>query len=213
MNPQLTYQQILDSQHAILADLLEHRGPLEAIRVSGDTLIEKWQALLAIVIPAQIRVATTYGFEGDQAGLSAFNEQLMAHTENDQALQRVNRQKWELLLQHAFGTQQLKPLSLDQAQNLTEEIAHSMTSESCLTEVDQLSQTFEPTLTLTEKRQQLLTLLFPCLLSAMERYGFEGEIGFVQAQAALHDHYQDPIVKGHFQRAQQVFFGRAGLID
>jgi hypothetical protein len=39
------------------------------------TLMEKWQELLQVILPIQIDVIKTHNFEGNQAGLSKFNEE------------------------------------------------------------------------------------------------------------------------------------------
>ncbi len=49
-------------------------------------------------------------------------------------------------------------------------------------------------------------------MSVMAKHGFEGEIGYIQAQRALMDYFSDPLIKELSNKAQMTVFKRAGLL-
>lgn len=62
------------------------------------------------------------------------------------------------------------------------------------------------------KRQALLQVLLPLHMSVIEKHGFMGEEGYVQAQRALMDFYHVPELMEGANLAQKVIFQRAGVM-
>jgi len=208
----LDAKQMYESQKQIFDLIKSQQEALEKIRNSDTSLINRWQNLLEVVLPAQVEVIKSLGFSEDQSGLSNYNEQFMKRAVEDQALRDLNEEKWSFLLEIAFGVKQQRKISLQDAQNLIEEIATAMTSEEFLQEVDQVVEKIDQKAPMVVKRQTILAVLQPLHLSIMAKHGFEGEEGYVQAQRALVDYYYDPVVMERANHAQDVFLKRANLV-
>jgi hypothetical protein len=125
----------------------------------------------------------------------------------------LNTQKWLFIFDKAFGITEFKEISLQKAQSLIEEIAEEMTSEAFLVQIDQVINSLKPNASLIEKRQAVLTILFPLHMSIMTRHGFDGETGYIQAQRAIMDYYHDPLIAQRAAYAQSIVFKRAQLIQ
>jgi hypothetical protein len=102
---------------------------------------------------------------------------------------------------------------LQEAESLISEIAREMTSEFFLAQIDSVIHSLPPNASLIEKRQAVLTILFPLHMSVMARHGFEGETGYIQAQRATMDYYYDPLISLKAAHAQAIVFKRAQFHD
>lgn len=210
---QLTDEQLFAAQIEIFQQLMMQESSLQAIRLSNRPLVEKWQQFLQIVLPVQTRVVQTYSLSSDQSGISHFHQQYMQRAAQNTALFDLNKRKWLFLFEHAFGVTEYKDISLEEARVFLADIADQMTSESFLQKIDGAVANLGEGAGLVEKRKALLTELFPLHMSIMEKYGFAGEKGYIQAQRAFIDHYFDPQILECVNRAQRVVFQRAGLLS
>lgn len=204
--------EMMEAQKEILVLLKQKEETLLEIRGSQDSLIEKWQRFLGVILPIQIMVIRKHGYPGNQKGLAEFNQKLMSEATQNPELENINREKWLYLFDKAFGLNEVKTLTLEQAQNLTREIADAMTAEPFLQKVDGVIQSLGAEGSMLERRQRLLEVLLPVQIEVMSRYGFEGEEGYVQAQRAMMDYFYDPIVIEEAQRAQETLFKRAKMM-
>jgi hypothetical protein len=212
MNPNLTAEQLRAAQTEIFDNLKGRQAQLEQIRGLNIPLMEKWARFLIIILPIQLRVIKALGFDDNQAALSNFNEQFIRQAEEDPSLRELNNQKWKFLLEKAFGVTEFKELSLEEARTMIEEITEEMTSDAFLEKLDAAVASLKDPNSLIEKRQLLLSMLFPLQMSVMEKHGFAGEKGYVQAQRALMEFHYDPIISGHATRAQTTVFKRIKLL-
>jgi hypothetical protein len=183
----------------------------EALKTLTGSLMEKWQQLLQIVLGAQLEVMKRHGLITDQATLSRFNDAYAQRALTSAALAALNKEKWLFLFDKAFGIREFKELSLAEARRLTADIVDAMTAPSLLQKVDARIEALPPSASLIERRQAVLTVLFPLHLSIMAKYGFAGEEGYIQAQRALMDYYSDPEIAQSASRAQAIVFRRARL--
>ena len=208
----LSTEQLLTIQKDIFDKIQLNEHKLLLIREKSGSLIEKWQELLQVILPIQMDVIKTYNLGDHQQGLLKFNEEYGSRAPTSTALRELNTQKWLFIFDKAFGITEFKEISLQEAQSLIEEIAEEMTSETFLTQVDDVISSLNPDATLVEKRQAVLTILLPSHMSVMSRHGFAGETGYIQAQRAIMDYYSDPFIAQRAAYAQSLVFKRAQLI-
>jgi len=211
MNLANDMQNLIQAQLEIFEALKLEVTRLQEIRSVEKSLIEKWQMFLEIILPIQINVVQKYGFQGDQQGLSSFNEKYLKYSEQENTLWELNEQKWLFLFEHAFGLNEIRKLSLDEATALLKDIFTAMISESFLKKVDEVMARCDDAATMLEKRQALLEVLLLLHMSVMEKHHFIGEKGYLQAQRALMDYYHIPELMKGANYAQKVLFERAGL--
>lgn len=207
----LTIDQVFDIQQDIFDQLEERQADLGRIRDSEETIVIRWQALIGTILPIQIEVIANYGFSADQQGLSLFNDKLMKFNNEHIELRKLNEKKWEYLLEKAFGLTKFRKIELKQAQDLICEIADEMESEEFLNSVDQIRSLFSHDLSMVDRRKHLLEIIFPLHKRIMEKHGFLGDKGYVEAQRAIMDYYYDPVIMERATRAQHTVFRRAGL--
>lgn len=207
----LTMDQVFDIQAEIFDNLKGREKDLIRIRESEEPIIVRWQAFIGTVLPIQIEVVARHGFSADQAGLSSFNNKLMKFNQEHAELRKINEKKWEYLLDKAFGVTNFRKITLKDAQDLIGEIADSMVSESFLEKVDQVKKLFGEELSMVDKRKHLLEIIFPLHMQIMEKHGFIGDTGYVEAQRAIMDFYYDPMIMKKAIKAQHTVFQRAGL--
>lgn len=203
--------ELIEAQTEIFALLKQKEEQLIAIRNSEEPLIEKWQKFLGVILPIQIMVIRKHGYAGNQKGLAEYNEKLVKESETNAELKKLNEDKWIYLFKTAFGMNEVKTITLEDAQKMTREIADAMTSEEFLQKIDEVMSTLKDG-SMIEKRQRLLDVLLPAQMEVMERYGFPGEEGYIQAQRAMMDYFFDPVVIEEAQRAQDTIFKRAKLM-
>lgn len=205
--------QLISIQNEIYRQIKLNEHKLLKIKEKTCSLMEKWQDLLQVILPIQMDAIKAYSLGDGQAGLSKFNEAYAHAALDSSTLRELNTKKWLLIFDKAFGMTEYREISLGQAQSLIKEIREEMTSEPFLLEVDQAIHSLESGASMVEKRQAVLTILFPLHMSVMRRHGFEGEKGYVQAQRAIMDYYHDPEISKMAAQAQSVVFKRAQLIS
>jgi hypothetical protein len=210
---QLSTEQLLTIQNEIYNRIQLNKHKLLFIRERSGSLIEKWQELLQVILPIQMDVIKAYSLGDNQVGLSKFNEEYARCSSKSTALCKLTTQKWLFIFDKTFGITEFKEISLQEAQSLTVEIAEEMTSETFLAQIDHAINALKPDASLIEKRQLVLTILFPLHMSVMARHGFDGETGYIQAQRAIMDYYHDPLIAQKAAYAQSVVFRRAQLIQ
>ncbi|CCB89964.1 protein C10 [Simkania negevensis] len=203
--------ELVQAQTEIFALLKQKEEQLSKIRASAEPLIEKWQKFLGVILPIQIMIIRKYGYAGNQKGLAEFNEKLVKEAQTNPELKKLNEDKWLYLFKTTFGLKEVKSISLEEAQKMTSEIADAMTSEEFLQKIDEVMSNIQEG-SMLERRQRLLDVLLPVQMEVMERYGFPGEEGYVQAQRAMMDFFFDPVVIEAAQRAQDTIFKRAKLM-
>ena len=203
---------MLEAQKEIFALLKQKEEDLTKIRNSQDPLVEKWQRFLGVILPIQIMVIRKYDYAGNQKGLAEYNQQLIEESKQDPELKKLSDDKWLYLFETTFGLNELKTMTLEDAQKMTREVADAMTEESFLQEIDRVVGSLKEG-SMIEKRQRLLDVLLPVQMKVMERYGFVGEAGYIQAQRAMMDYFFDPEVVAEAQRAQDTIFKRAKLMS
>ena len=203
--------EMIEAQQEMLVLLKEKEENLVQIHQAKDSLIEKWQRFLGVILPVQIMVIRKHGYAGNQKGLSEFNERLMNELGSDPELKKINDAKWVFLFEKTFGMSEVKTMTLEEAQNLTRDIADAMGDESFLKEVDTAVASMNEA-PMLERRQKLLDVLLPIQMGVMAQHGFIGEEGYVQAQRAMMDYFYDPVVVSEAQRAQETLFKRAKMM-
>lgn len=210
--PKLTKETILSAQKKII-EILKMRTPdFVKIRESQESIAVRWQAFIGVVLPAQLEAIKDLGFAHDQSGLMEFNRQVTHESAEDRDLQKINCDKWAFLLAAAFGITQAPTIDLNTARALVTDIADAMTVNCFLEKVDDLKESFSKEASMLDKRQALLEVIVPVHMLIMQRYGFEGDLGYIKAQRALVDFYHDPVIKEQSIKAQQIVFARAGLL-
>jgi hypothetical protein len=205
-------EQLLTIQKETLAKLRALQDALAALRNHPGSLVEKWQQLLQIVLGAQLDVMKRHDLITDQTTLSRFNDAYAQRAQDSAELATLNKEKWLFVFDKVFGIREFKELSLSDARLLIADIVDAMTAPTFLQTVDASVAALPLSASLIERRQAVMTVLFPLHLSVMAKHGFPGEEGYIQAQRALMDHYSDPIIAQSASRAQAVVFRRARLI-
>ncbi len=213
MDEYLDTEQLLTIQNEIYKKIQLNEDKLRFIKDKSSSLIEKWQELLQVILPIQMDVIKAYNLGDNQSGLSKFNAEYTRCSPESVALSELNKEKWLFIFDKTFGGIEFKEISLQEAQKLIEEIAQEMTSETFLTQIDRVIISLKPEASLIEKRRAVLTILIPLHISVMGRHGFNGEVGYIQAQRAIMDYYHDPQIAQRAAHAQSVVFRRAQLIQ
>jgi hypothetical protein len=206
--PLFTIEQLFIIQNEIYHRIQLDAHKLLLLKESQGSVMEKWQKLLQIILPIQMDVLQTPHLEN---GLTQFNAAYARSLPESPALRDLNTRKWLFIFEKAFGITEFKEISLQQAQSLIAEIATEMASEVFLAQIDNTIASLSPDASLIEKRQAILTVLFPLHLSVMARYGFEGMTGYIQAQRAIMDYYHDPLIAQKASEAQSIVFRRAKI--
>lgn len=199
---------LLQAQQKIVQSLKQHESEVHCIRNHQGNLIEKWQDFLGVILPIQMAVIQDYGYAPNLDGLQAFNaDYIKASTENAE-LKAINEQKWQFLFEKAFGLTETKQIDLETARKIIDDIAEVMTSSAFLKRLEDVVSALPGEPGILEKRQALLTILLPAHMSVMEKYGFQGEAGYIQAQHALMDHMGDADIQEKSHHAQAVVFDK-----
>ena len=210
--PKLNREIIISAQNKIM-ELLKAKEPdLIKIRESDQSIAIRWQAFIGVVLPTQLQAIKGLGFAEDQLGLMEFNRQVIQASAEDRELEKINCDKWDFLLEKAFGVTEAPRIDLKTARALVTDITQAMTVEFFLEKIDKLKEGFSKEASMLDKRQELLEIIVPVHKLIMERYGFLGDLGYVKAQRALVDFYHDPVIQEQSIKAQQTVFARANLL-
>lgn len=208
----LSIEQIKDVQLSIISAIKASLKDFEQIRALASPVINQWQAFIGLMLPIQQKAIQLYSFSGDQQGLTAFNHLLAKHLDNPEVRQ-LNQEKWDIALSAAFGIKKDKNINLSEAQMIICEIADTLTSNDSLAKFDKLSLQFDESLSMVEKRQRALEIILPMQMNVFSKYGFEGQQGYLIAQACLVEHYHDPIISAKANEAMSLIFSKLGLIN
>lgn len=204
--------QFVTIQNEIFQKMQSHEQRLIAIQQSTASLFERWQNLLQVILPIQLEVIQTHQIGDDQSGLSRFNEEYTKMAASSAVLLDLNKKKWLFIFEKAFNITEFKEIFLEEAQRLIADIGEAMNSEAFLKKIDNITNTFHQNSSLLERRQAILKVLLPLHMSVMAKHGFEGEIGYIQAQRAIMDYYYDPQIARDAAHAQSILFHRAKLV-
>ena len=95
---------------------------LSAVRNAPDTMT-KWNGANATLAQATLQVLPQLGFTQDMPGLQAYTEAFATHMRDEQpetrqALERINEQKWAVILRHAFGCDPAPPIELSSVEKV-----------------------------------------------------------------------------------------------
>lgn len=203
-------EQLLEIQNTIINGIKAEQKTLNSLRDGEQNIVEKWHDFLGVMLPIQMETIKAYGYDADQTGLSDFNEQLTAACLEDEELKTMNQDKWHFIFKEAFGVDNVPELSGEQARDLVKKIADAMMSDEFLNEVKESIAEMEEN-SLIARRQKLITLLLPLHQSVIESHGYEGDLGYVQAQKGLIDHYSDPVIIELSNKAQATVFEACGI--
>lgn len=206
----VSIDELFEIQRNILEGIKHQKEALHALQNNQQTIIEKWHDFLGILLPIQMESIQPYGFSTDQLGLSDFNEQLVEAQQSNEELNAINQEKWQFIFQEGFGLKEVPALSSEEARTLVENIADAMMSEDFLTQVKESIASMEED-SLLARRQKLLTLLLPLHQTVIEKQGYTGDMGYVQAQKGLIEHYSDPVIIELSNKAQATVFEACGL--
>lgn len=205
-------QQLLAIQRTILDALKSHETDLQAIQSSDAPVIKKWQEFLSIMLAIKLDALQSAGFAPTQEELSKFNQSCMHESGSNKELQELNNQKWYYIFNKAFGLKEVKHSTLSEAKSLINDIVASMTADAFLCEIDSIIAQLSPSADIIQRRQALLNILIPLHMRVMEKHGYIGDAGYVQAQRALMDFYHDPEISSIVNQAQTIVFKRAQLL-
>lgn len=209
----LTEQEMLIAQQIIFELLKAKKNVMDEIRTSSLKANEKWLKFIEFFLPLQMEVIQQFGFANDQKGLSEFNTVFTRYQSKNDALRQINQTKWIYIYENCFGINSAtQSISLETAKRLVCDIVKDMISEPFLLKIDGLALEFKEDTSLIEKRKRILELLTPLHQNVMEKYGFTGDDGYIQAQRALMEHYHDPIITQKASEGQIAVFKRARLI-
>lgn len=201
-------EHLLQAQQKIVQSLKEHKGEIHSIREHQGNLIEKWQDFLSVILPIQLEVIQDYGYAPNLDGLQAFNADYLKESSESAELKEINDRKWQFLFKEAFGLTKTKQMNLETARKIIDGIAVRMTSSDFLQQLEEVVSALPGEPGILEKRQALLTILLPAHMSVMEKHGFQGEAGYIQAQHALMDHMGDEEIQEKSSYAQAVVFDK-----
>ncbi|GEM_PF-1544766 len=209
---EISTSELFQIQKSIVERLRNEEPLLKKIAESQGSLVEKWQQFVAMILPIQLEVIEEAGFEGNQEGLSYFNELWMEAAAEEKELEDLNKEKWVFLFEKAFGLEEVKEISLTRARSLVKEITKEMLDEDFLELIEKEMSLLSHEAPMIQKRMTLLNLILPLHLRVMEEQGFKGDEGYVQAQRALTDYYSDPEIRASSTRAQLTVFRKAKLL-
>jgi hypothetical protein len=205
-------EELIKAQENIREILEKKLEDLQQLKTSQDSLASRWQKFIEMIIPVQFSEIRTLLYPGNQDGLSKFNMDVIEMSKSHPKLGELNAEKWTFLLKNAFGISEYKELSLEKAQQITQDLSEAMQTSSFLMQVDKLINPQYLALPMMGKRKFVLDLLAPVYMSVFKKYGFEGDSGYILAQRALMDYHSDPYIKGNLNAAQFKVFSRAKLI-
>src|SRR5438128_1336 len=114
----LTAHQLLAAQQEIFNATKLCEAQLLALRATSLPIMEKWQRLLALILPIQFEAIASLGLARDQPSLMAFNEQIIKASERDRALADLAKQRWLFIFEKAFGLTEFSHVSLDKVRAL-----------------------------------------------------------------------------------------------
>jgi hypothetical protein len=122
-------------------------------------------------------------------------------------------QIWQTLLRKAFEVDFHEGIELNRAREIQGGLAYKLQSPDFLAKVDALAAGWRenPSVSKEEQHSVLLGIILDGQMEVMPEFGYEGEAGYVQLQAQLMEHANDPIIMNNTTAATMTVFERAGI--
>eukprot|EP00041_Stephanoeca_diplocostata_P033406 m.1103382 g.1103382 ORF g.1103382 m.1103382 type:complete len:305 (-) comp24331_c2_seq12:2068-2982(-) len=225
--PSLTFEDHMEISENHLELLMNDKKAfgksLNAIRTNTDpkiNIMEKWQAAMQVFMASHVHCFVPYGFSGDVQGLQAYQlafEDVSKNHDNGSELESLNKRKWEVLVEKAFGFH-IKDddiMSLEQARHITGMLGMRMQSEEFLSAVEKnigaLDLSTDKQQADIQKQQVLVSLLAPLQKEVGENFSYTGDEGYIRMQTGLVKWQSDDQIAYNTATATMAVFRRAGI--
>ena len=195
---------------------------LEEIRLNSrkDLCPKDSESMLDVFFGVSLHVIVPFGFSGDQSGLQNYTVQVgqvlqgLQTSTNDSDIKDLKEFKdlsdesWKHLLISAFGINlDDHVMSVDQIRAITVEISSEMQSAEFMSEIE---SNVVP-LPMEKKQEALMSILIPLQMKVTDRYGMDGEDGYIIFQAHLMKNMADPQVQHNMAAAMSAIVQKAGI--
>ena len=123
------------------------------------------------------------------------------------------QQIWQTLLRKSFEVDFTDGIDLKRAREIQGRLAYKLQSPDFLEKVDAMAAAWKGNASVTREEQHsaLLNVILEGQMEVMPEYGYNGEAGYVQLQAQLMEHSNDPIIMNNTTAATMTVFERAGI--
>lgn len=116
------------------------------------------------------------------------------------------------MLQRSFGVDFTDGIDLNRAREIQGRLAYKLQTQEFLVKVDALAAGWKTSSASKEEQHgALLGVILDGQMEVMPEFGYDGEEGYVQLQAQLMEHANDPIIMNNTTAATMTVFERAGI--
>lgn len=204
----------------IVLDFLKYGVPgtrLERLHEETAPIEEKWTKALQILVASQAHCAAAFGYEGSSDGVLKYRTHLAQSTHTAGAevveqLKALDADVWSEILLRGFALAP-RPMEPDDARAFASRVAAEVSRLDALTP-DQATE-FAALATTQDGQVEALNkiqrMVFDIQRSLAPEFGYKGDDGYVQLQAALVGHMADPVVMHSTQAAMHAICQRAGV--
>jgi len=191
---------------------------LDDVQLSEASLQERWAQAMQVLVQTQAHCAAAFGYEGNSQGVMQYRAhvtQAMRDPETNGPLKETEDEIWAEVLLRAFSTPP-KSMTQDAARDFASKVvsAISTNDHSALAAAvaDLPPSSSDPQERDVKALQLVQDALFEIQPSTAADFGYSGDAGFVQVQAALVAHVAtDPVTMHTTSSAMHALCQKAGV--
>mmetsp|Transcript_3511 Transcript_3511/g.11519 ORF Transcript_3511/g.11519 Transcript_3511/m.11519 type:complete len:259 (+) Transcript_3511:701-1477(+) len=179
-------------------------------------LQERWAQAMQVLVATQAHCATAFGYEPSSQGVMQYRghltQQLRSGEDPEDQLKTLEDEVWSEVLLRAFALPP-KPMSLDEARAFSQRVVADIAdrkdvAEGLAEKVAALAEADRD----VQALQLVQNTIFDLQLDLAPAFGFDGDGGFVQLQAALVSHVLvDPVVMHTTSAAMHTLCQKANV--
>ena len=178
----------------------EYETHLLELRESKASLTKRWGAMIDIFMPLQMQIAKNY-LPDEPVWVLSFNQHLNECKASDPSVKRLDEEKWAYLLETSFGITDIPAISLEKAQAMARDIAASYNNEERVAQLESIKET-------SAASEVMYDLMMALEMPVFEEHGFKGETGYIVAQKAILEFFDDPLIVEYGKHVHQRMMGQ-----
>jgi len=187
---------------------------LDSLKTLKDESVStRFQAMLEVRMMTELHVIAAFGFETSQMGLMAFRQTMGALLQSTQgtelqSLHRLDQNIWYTILERSFAVTP-KPIEVAKAREAVFMVTSQFQQNTFLDELKEGVAAIGTDAPDADKKKVLDEMLLQVWKEVLPGFGFTGDDGYVQFQAALVEHNADQQISTMLQSAQMSVMQRA----
>jgi len=212
----MTLEQAMMSGHLIVSELKTPTmvSALQSVR-QGDKL-SKWQQANAVLIQCTLRALPQIGMTQDARGLHMYTESFAEISRSElaeerDALQGLNAQKWNILLEETFECKPAPPMDLAKARAIAIDMVDALQDPMLHRQMEESRTGIASRLSESERQQLVARAVLGVQSDVIAAHGFGGDAGYAQAQVCLMEHAADAVVTASVAAATTTLYARGGI--